>query len=76
METDELLLMIQILHYLNDPKLWELWYIPYYGKYRIYIITRTNRRLLSHGSRTWTTALSTINQRGLGSVALKSLPDG
>ena len=20
-----------ILHYLKDPKLWELWYIPYYG---------------------------------------------
>ena len=26
-----LLLMIKILHYLKDPKLWELWYIPYYG---------------------------------------------
>ena len=23
-------LMIQILHYLSDPRLWELWYIPYY----------------------------------------------
>ena len=23
--------MIEILHYLKDPKLWELWYIPYYG---------------------------------------------
>ena len=31
--TDKLilLLMIEILHYLKDPKLWELWYIPYYG---------------------------------------------
>ena len=26
-----LLLMIEILHYLKDPKLWELWYIPCYG---------------------------------------------
>ena len=26
-----LLLMIEILHYLKDPKLWESWYIPYYG---------------------------------------------
>ena len=23
---------VEILHYLQDPKLWELWYIPYYGK--------------------------------------------
>ena len=30
--------MIEILHYLKDPKLWELWYIPYYGYGRIYII--------------------------------------
>ena len=25
------LLMLAILHYLKDPKLWELWYIPSYG---------------------------------------------
>ena len=25
------LLMVYILHYLKDPKLWELWYIPYSG---------------------------------------------
>ena len=24
-------LMIEFLHYLKDPKLWELWYIPYFG---------------------------------------------
>ena len=24
-------LMDKILHYLKDPKLWELWYIPYNG---------------------------------------------
>ena len=26
-----ILLMIQNLHYLKDPKPWELWYVPYYG---------------------------------------------
>ena len=26
-----ILLMILILHCLKDPKLWEFWYIPYYG---------------------------------------------
>ena len=26
----DLLLMISILHYLKDPKLWEPWNIPYY----------------------------------------------
>ena len=36
----ELLLMIEILHYLKDPKPWELWYIPYYGYCMIYIINR------------------------------------
>ena len=25
------LLMISILQYLKDPKLWEFWHIPYYG---------------------------------------------
>ena len=33
--------MIEILHYLKDPKLWELWYIPYYGYGRICIIHRS-----------------------------------
>ena len=27
----KVLLMLQILHYLEGPKLWEVWYIPYYG---------------------------------------------
>ena len=27
--------MDKILHYLKDPRLWELWYIPYYGSCRI-----------------------------------------
>ena len=26
-----LLLMDKVLHDPKDPKLWELWYIPYYG---------------------------------------------
>ena len=30
-------LMIDILHYLKDPKLWEFWYSPYTGHCRIYI---------------------------------------
>ena len=30
-----LLLMIEILQYLKDPKLWESWSIPYYGQCRI-----------------------------------------
>ena len=29
--SSTVLLMIEILHYLKDPKLWKLWYIPYYG---------------------------------------------
>ena len=32
--------MMQILHYFKDPKLLELWYIPYYGLCRMYIINR------------------------------------
>ena len=34
--------MIEILHDLKDPKLWELGYIPYYGSCRVYIINRMN----------------------------------
>ena len=30
--------MIYILHCLQDPTLWELWYIPYYRLCGIYII--------------------------------------
>ena len=30
-ERGELLLMDKILHDPKDPKLWELWYIPYNG---------------------------------------------
>ena len=33
-------LMDKILHDLKDPKLWELWYIPYYGSCRILSINR------------------------------------
>ena len=33
--TAVLLLMFNILHYLKDPKLWELWYIPHYGQFRV-----------------------------------------
>ena len=33
--------MDKILHYLKDPKLWELWYIPYKGQCRILSINRS-----------------------------------
>ena len=42
--------MDKILHDPKDPKLWELWYIPYYGSCRILSI---NRRTLE----------GTLNQR-------------
>ena len=32
---------IKILNYLKDPKLWELWYIPYYGAINAGVIPRT-----------------------------------
>ena len=35
--------MIQILHYLKDPKLWELWHIPYLWVMQDYIINRSIR---------------------------------
>ena len=38
--AQQLLLMMKILHYLKDPKLWELWHIPSYGYCRIYTINR------------------------------------
>ena len=31
LEKGTLLLMVEMLHYLKDPKLWEIWYIPNYG---------------------------------------------
>ena len=33
--------MDKILHDPKDPKLWELWYIPYYGYCRILSINRS-----------------------------------
>ena len=36
-----ILLMDKILHDPKDPKLWELWYIPYYGSCRILSISRS-----------------------------------
>ena len=37
--------MDKILHDPKDPKLWELWYIPYYGSCRILSINRSLRLL-------------------------------
>ena len=31
LQTTMILRMDKILHYFKYPKLWELWYIPYYG---------------------------------------------
>ena len=36
----KLRLMDKILHGPKDPKLWELWYIPYYGSCRILSFNR------------------------------------
>ena len=36
----DILLMDKILHDPKDPKLWDLWYIPYYGSCRILSINR------------------------------------
>ena len=36
--------MDKILHDPKDPKLWELWYIPYYGSCRILSISRRHGR--------------------------------
>ena len=38
--------MDKILHDLKDSKLWELWYIPYYGSCRILSINRRITRKL------------------------------
>ena len=37
--------MDKILHDPKDPKLWELWYIPYYGSCRILSISRRDKGL-------------------------------
>ena len=39
-------LMVKILHDLKDPKLWELWYIPYNGSCRILSINRRTRSVV------------------------------
>ena len=38
--------MVKILHYLKDPKLWELWYIPSNGSCRILSINRSSEQEL------------------------------
>ena len=43
-ELHTLRLMDKILHYLKDPKLWELWYTPYYGSCSILSISRIIHR--------------------------------
>ena len=40
--------MDKILHDLKDSKLWELWYIPYYGSCRILSINRGVKNMPQH----------------------------
>ena len=54
-------LMVKILHDPKDPKLWELWYIPYYGSCRILSI---NRRIIGLRFRVW--AFGALGSRDLG----------
>ena len=42
--------MDKILHYFKYPKLWELWYIPYYGSCRILSISPSLAIELEPGS--------------------------
>ena len=44
--------MDKILHYLEDPKLWELWYIPYYGSCRILSISRIDPETFAYDVKT------------------------
>ena len=44
-------LMDKILHDPKDPKLWELWYIPYYGSCRILSIEGGGRQAAASSSR-------------------------
>ena len=39
--------MDKILHDPKDPKLWELWYIPYFGSCRILSINRMIRTIIA-----------------------------
>ena len=39
-DTSNISHTLYILHYLKDPKLWELSFIPYNGQCRVYIINR------------------------------------
>ena len=52
--SGDIRLMDKILHDPKDPKLWELWYIPYYGSCRILSINRREcYRVLEDLLRLW-----------------------
>ena len=52
--SGDIRLMDKILHDPKDPKLWELWYIPYYGSCRILSINRREcYRVLEDLRRLW-----------------------
>ena len=54
--------MDKILHDPKDPKLWELWYIPYYGSCRILSISRI--------------AITVFGPQDLGAVLFRSRRPG
>ena len=45
--------MDKILHDPKDPKLWELWYIPYYGSCRILSINRIKDSIKLRNTTEW-----------------------
>ena len=55
--------MDKILHDPKDPKLWELWYIPYYGSCRILSINRMSH---DHPSRPQEAAPEPVSRELLG----------
>ena len=61
--------MIQLLHYLKDPKLWELCYILFYG-YAGYISSTVGFRFLVVGSKA---EASTLEPYGIGRFLIRIL---
>ena len=65
--SQKLLLIVQILHDLKEPKLWELWYIPYSGQWqcRLHII---NRMGLGLGIRFSASGIPELKSSSLGAL--------
>ena len=58
--------MIEVLHYLKDPKLWELWFIPYYMGNAEFISSTVARRLSLKNNGVHGLPLHVVRVRGLG----------